>query len=91
MKLEERGHAAGRVRKGEGRRVEEARRWKRTQWRHGRSVKTTASASNRQSPPGVRQRRAERTSGSGAHSYRALAAQHETVGMQESLRYAGLR
>ena len=57
----------------------------------GRSVKTTASASNRQSPPGVRRRRAERTSGSGAHSYRALAAQHETVGMQESLRYAGLR
>ena len=40
-------------------------------------------------PTAQRRRRAERTSGSGAHSYRALAAQHETVGMQDALRYAG--
>lgn len=79
-----RGGAAGRG----GTRHEARGERQRRQWRHGRSVKTaSASSSSQHSADGVQNGRA---SGSSAPATEQRAA-HETVGMQEYLRYAGLR
>lgn len=86
VQLGKKGHAAGRVEKGRGG-GSGGTRWARsaTQWRHGRSVKTASASSS--------QRTACRMEGPAAVVPTATEqrAAHETVGMQEYLRYASLR